>query len=274
MLHRTEDDARCSPSRVAGAAGQGRLRRAGRASRTGQGRGRRRLRPLPGDPDERRRATRWSARTTRAIIAAARRLAAAAGRTPGPWEIQMLYGIRPDEQGRLAADGTPCASTCPTAPTGTATSCAGWPSAPPTCGSSCARSPPSPDLERWSPPMDAVTHVPAPLNEPVLDYAPGSPERAALQARLAELAAEPVELTVMIGGRQRMAGGRALRRRPAAPARRRPRHVGARHAGRRRGRGRAAAKEAAPGWRSSPSTTAPRSSSRPPTCWPARGGRR
>ena len=39
--------------------------------------------------------------------------------------------------------------------------------------------------------MDAVTRVPAPVNEPVLDYAPGSPERAALEAALAELAAEP-----------------------------------------------------------------------------------
>ena len=29
--------------------------------------------------------------------------------------------------------------------------------------------------------MDAVTQVPAPVNEPVLDYAPGSPERAALE---------------------------------------------------------------------------------------------
>ena len=28
--------------------------------------------------------------------------------------------------------------------------------------------------------MDAVTHPPIPVNEPVLDYAPGSPERANL----------------------------------------------------------------------------------------------
>ncbi|RZU30659.1 L-glutamate gamma-semialdehyde dehydrogenase [Blastococcus saxobsidens] len=55
--------------------------------------------------------------------------------------------------------------------------------------------------------MDAVTRVPAPHNEPVLGYAPGSPERAALQQRLAELAAEPLELTSTIGGRQRMAAG-------------------------------------------------------------------
>ena len=55
--------------------------------------------------------------------------------------------------------------------------------------------------------MDAVTRVPAPVNEPVLNYAPGSPERAALQARVAELATEKVELTSTFGGAQRMAGG-------------------------------------------------------------------
>jgi 1-pyrroline-5-carboxylate dehydrogenase len=55
--------------------------------------------------------------------------------------------------------------------------------------------------------VDAVTQVPAPRNEPVLDYAPGSPERAALEARLAELATDKVELTSTIGGEQRMARG-------------------------------------------------------------------
>ncbi len=55
--------------------------------------------------------------------------------------------------------------------------------------------------------MDAVTRVPPPHNEPVLTYAPGSPERAALETRLAELAADPVELTLTIGDKQRMAGG-------------------------------------------------------------------
>src|SRR4051794_38021799 len=58
--------------------------------------------------------------------------------------------------------------------------------------------------------MDAVTQVPAPRNETVKDYAPGSPERAALQQRLTELAAAPVELTATIGGQQRMAGGAAF----------------------------------------------------------------
>ena len=55
--------------------------------------------------------------------------------------------------------------------------------------------------------MDAVTNVPPPGNEPVLSYAPGSPERVALQQRLTELAGEPLELTMTIGDEQRMGGG-------------------------------------------------------------------
>ncbi|SDG45512.1 L-glutamate gamma-semialdehyde dehydrogenase [Klenkia brasiliensis] len=55
--------------------------------------------------------------------------------------------------------------------------------------------------------MDGITQVPAPRNEPVLDYAPGSPERAQLQAELTRLAGSTEELTATIGGRQRMAGG-------------------------------------------------------------------
>jgi 1-pyrroline-5-carboxylate dehydrogenase len=48
--------------------------------------------------------------------------------------------------------------------------------------------------------MDAVTHVPAPANEPVLDYAPGSPERAALEVALAELGGAQLELPHAING--------------------------------------------------------------------------
>jgi 1-pyrroline-5-carboxylate dehydrogenase len=58
--------------------------------------------------------------------------------------------------------------------------------------------------------MDAVTQVPAPRNEPVHGYAPGSSERAALEARLKELAAEPVELPLTIGGDHRLAGGEPI----------------------------------------------------------------
>ncbi|GAA0495260.1 L-glutamate gamma-semialdehyde dehydrogenase [Streptomyces sp. NPDC046215] len=55
--------------------------------------------------------------------------------------------------------------------------------------------------------MDAVTQVPAPVNEPVHSYAPGSPERARLEAKLKELAGNPVDLPMTINGEKRMGGG-------------------------------------------------------------------
>jgi 1-pyrroline-5-carboxylate dehydrogenase len=55
--------------------------------------------------------------------------------------------------------------------------------------------------------VDAVTNVPTPINEPVLDYAPNSPERHRLEQRLKELASEELELTATIGGEQRPGGG-------------------------------------------------------------------
>ena len=58
--------------------------------------------------------------------------------------------------------------------------------------------------------MDAVNQAPAPRNEPVHSYAPGSPERAALKTRLKELAAEPAELTMTIGGEQRPGDGEPI----------------------------------------------------------------
>jgi 1-pyrroline-5-carboxylate dehydrogenase len=58
--------------------------------------------------------------------------------------------------------------------------------------------------------MDAVTNVPQPVNEPVHDYAPGSPERQALTSRLEEMAAEHVELTMTIHGEHRMGGGEPI----------------------------------------------------------------
>ncbi len=58
--------------------------------------------------------------------------------------------------------------------------------------------------------LDASTVVPIPVNEPVRQYAPGTPERASLQARLAEMAVEPVELTTTIAGRQEPGRGSAI----------------------------------------------------------------
>jgi 1-pyrroline-5-carboxylate dehydrogenase len=55
--------------------------------------------------------------------------------------------------------------------------------------------------------MDAITQTPAPVNEPNLGYAPGSPERAALEAELERQEARQVDFTATIGGRKVMGGG-------------------------------------------------------------------
>jgi 1-pyrroline-5-carboxylate dehydrogenase len=59
--------------------------------------------------------------------------------------------------------------------------------------------------------VDAIIQVPTPANEPVLSYAPGSAERAALESTLKQLAeSEPIELPATIGGGSRLAGGAAF----------------------------------------------------------------
>ena len=97
--------------------------------------------------------------------------------------------------------------------------------------------------------MDAVFSVPRPRNEPVRDYAPGSPERESLQRRLSELSATALELPMTIGGEQRPGGGAPIE--VVAPHRRH--HVlgttyNATNAD--AVAAVAAAREAAPGWRS------------------------
>ena len=59
--------------------------------------------------------------------------------------------------------------------------------------------------------MDGITQVPPPVNEAVKTYAPGSPERTAIEARLEQLAAaDPIELTAAIGGERRRPSGAAF----------------------------------------------------------------
>ncbi|MCV2491525.1 L-glutamate gamma-semialdehyde dehydrogenase [Geodermatophilus sp. YIM 151500] len=99
--------------------------------------------------------------------------------------------------------------------------------------------------------MDGITRVPPPRNEPVLGYAPGSPERATLQARLAELATERIELPITLGGRSRMGGGERFdvvqphRHAAVLGTAAHATHADAEEAVR-------CAKEAAPGWRAMP----------------------
>lgn len=56
--------------------------------------------------------------------------------------------------------------------------------------------------------MDAVTNVPHPANEPVNNYAPGSPERSRLRTKLTELAKSPTDIRQVIGGIHRTAEGK------------------------------------------------------------------
>ena len=58
--------------------------------------------------------------------------------------------------------------------------------------------------------MDAVTVTPVPVNEPVLTYAPGSAERAEVEAAVKDLQSGQAELTMTIDGQQRFGGGEAF----------------------------------------------------------------
>jgi 1-pyrroline-5-carboxylate dehydrogenase len=58
--------------------------------------------------------------------------------------------------------------------------------------------------------LDAVTAVPAPVNEPARSYAPGSKERASLEQRLKDLGSEAIDLPLTIGGERRAGGGEQI----------------------------------------------------------------
>ena len=50
--------------------------------------------------------------------------------------------------------------------------------------------------------LNAVRQAPLPVNEPIKSYAPGSPERAELKARLQSMASERIEIPLVIGGKE------------------------------------------------------------------------
>jgi 1-pyrroline-5-carboxylate dehydrogenase len=59
--------------------------------------------------------------------------------------------------------------------------------------------------------MDATTFPPAPVNEPNLTYAPGTPEREALVVEIDRLKRREHDLKAHIGGRRRSGGGREIK---------------------------------------------------------------
>jgi len=54
--------------------------------------------------------------------------------------------------------------------------------------------------------FNGTRRVPPPVNEPVKGYAPGSPEKAELKARLEAMAGERIEIPLVIGGREVRSG--------------------------------------------------------------------
>ena len=88
----------------------------------------------------------------------------------------MLYGIRPDEQLRLAAAGTRVRAYVPYGIDWYGYFMRRWPSARPTSASSSARSSPSPDPSDSPTTEGSTPWTPSPRspprNEPVLNYAP------------------------------------------------------------------------------------------------------
>ncbi len=50
--------------------------------------------------------------------------------------------------------------------------------------------------------MNSIPPIPAPVNEPVLSYAPGAPERAELKRTLKDLSSRQLDVPLIIGGRE------------------------------------------------------------------------
>jgi 1-pyrroline-5-carboxylate dehydrogenase len=59
--------------------------------------------------------------------------------------------------------------------------------------------------------MDAITHPPAPVNEPNLTYAPGTSERKELESEITRLERKQHDLKAHIGGRRRSGGGAEIK---------------------------------------------------------------
>ncbi len=56
---------------------------------------------------------------------------------------------------------------------------------------------------------NTIVAVPTPVNEPIKSYAPGTPERASLKAKLDELSAQQFEIPLIIGGKEIKTGNLA-----------------------------------------------------------------
>ena len=56
-------------------------------------------------------------------------------------------------------------------------------------------------MDSSSAPINGIRRVPAPVNDPIKSYAPGSPEKAELKRRLTAMSGECPEIPVVVGGK-------------------------------------------------------------------------
>src|SRR5438093_10950729 len=113
---------------------------------------------------------------------------------------------------------------------------------------------------------------PAPYNEPVRSYAPGTPERASLKARIEQMRRERIEVPCIIGGQDVRTG---KTREAVMPHDKDHVLADVHHAGGDEVRQAIdAAAKAWEEWSRWPWRSARPASCAPPSCWPARGGRR
>ena len=56
---------------------------------------------------------------------------------------------------------------------------------------------------------NGIVPIPPPVNEPVRNYGPGSPEKAPLKAKLDEMLADQIEIPLIIGGKEVRTGNTA-----------------------------------------------------------------
>jgi len=74
---------------------------------------------------------------------------------------------------------------------------------------SAAPAPATPQHTPMTAAFNGTRAMPVPMNEPIRSYAPGSPERKELKARLRAMAAERVDIPLVIGGREVRTGATA-----------------------------------------------------------------
>ena len=57
---------------------------------------------------------------------------------------------------------------------------------------------------------NGIVPVPTPVNEPIRAYAPGSPEKASLKAKLEQMLSDEIEIPLIIGGEEVRTGNTAM----------------------------------------------------------------